>query len=260
MHPQAKIEDSESSPGFNCYSSASLTSRSIAKVIREEQAAQFHKINDVEDEEFEFSFALSEEDVSVNEIDSRRCTVFPVFNRDLLTNDEVDHENKAKDDEIDVTNQLRKLFVDDPKESSSYSSSEVDELENLPSGTYCVWRPKAEGGSSPVMSKCKKSSSTGSGSKRWRIRYLLRRSNSEGKEPMVLLAPKKADSSKLKRNSGEVLKVAGRWTAQTPVHEQFYVQRRAENEIGKRKSYLLYRKDLVGLFANVNGMGKMLPF
>ncbi|KAI3716980.1 hypothetical protein L1987_68246 [Smallanthus sonchifolius] len=255
MHPQAKIEDSESSPSFSCYSSASLTSRSIAKVIREEQAAaQFLKINDVEDE---FSFALSDEDASVIEIDSR---VFPVFNRDLLTNDEVDHENKVKDDEIDVTNQLRKLFVDDPEESSSYSSSEVDELENLPSGTYCVWRPKAEGGSSPVMSKCKKSSSTGSGSKRWRFRYLLRRSNSEGKEPMVLLAPKKADSSKLKRNSGEVLKVASRWTAQTPVHEQFYVQRRAENEIGKRKSYLPYRKDLVGLFGNVNGMGKMLPF
>ncbi|KAL8248697.1 hypothetical protein R6Q59_005565 [Mikania micrantha] len=261
MHPQGTIEESESSPSFNCYSSETSTSISIAKVIREEQqASQFHEI---EDEDFEFSL-LVDKDVSEKQVNSRGWTAFPVFNRGLLVNDEVYREINAKDDEIDasfsITGSLAKLFVDDPDESSSYSSSEVDELENLPSGTFCVWRPKTDGESSPVMSKCKKSSSTGSGSKRWRIRYLLRRSNSEGKEPMVLLASKNADGSKLKRNSGEVSKVAGRWKAQTPVHEQFYVQRRAENEIGKRKSYLPYRKDLVGLFANVNGMGKMLPF
>ncbi|KAI3699803.1 hypothetical protein L2E82_44349 [Cichorium intybus] len=58
--------------------------------------------------------------------------------------------------------------------------------------------------------------------------------------------------------SFSVSKVAGRLKAQTPVHEQFYVQRRAENEVGKRKSFLPYRQ--VGLFTNVNVMGKMLPF
>ncbi|KAK9050564.1 hypothetical protein SSX86_030466 [Deinandra increscens subsp. villosa] len=271
MHPQAKIEDSGFSPSFNCYSSETSTSRSVAKVILEEQAARSHEIDEFEDEGFEFSLLLSEEDDSVKQIDSRVWTAFPLFNRDLLETDEVvDREIKLTDDEneidasFSVTSPLAKLFIDDPDESSSDSSSEVDELEKLPSGTFCVWRPNspADGGSSPAMSKCKKSSSTGSGSKRWRIRYLLRRSNSEGKEPVVLLTRKKSDSPnpKQKRNSGEVPKVAGRWKAQTPVHEQFYVKRRAENEIGKRKSYLPYRKDLVGLFANVNGMGKMLPF
>ncbi|PWA38346.1 hypothetical protein CTI12_AA582190 [Artemisia annua] len=67
--------------------------------------------------------------------------------------------------------------------------------------------PKAESESSlPAMTKCKKSSSTGTGSKRWNIRYLLKRSNSEGKEhPMVLLTPKKVDSPKAKKNSGELI-------------------------------------------------------
>ncbi|XP_076928983.1 uncharacterized protein LOC143593150 [Bidens hawaiensis] len=216
MHPQGTIEDSESSssPSFNCYASESSTSRSIAKIIHEDQ-------------DFEFAFLVTDQDALSN----------------------------SNDDETDasfaLTGPLGKLFIDESF-SYTYTSSEADELENLPSETYCVWRPK---GSSPAMTKCKKSSSTGSGSKRWRFRYLLRRSNSEGKEPMVLLTSKKE-----KRNSGEVSKVAGPWKVQTPVHEQFYVQRRAENEVGKRKSYLPYRKDLVGLFANVNGMGKMLPF
>ncbi|MFS8017386.1 hypothetical protein Hanom_Chr15g01379781 [Helianthus anomalus] len=298
MHPQATIEEEhELSPSFNCYSSESLTSRSIAKVMREEQhALQFHQNDDLELQDFQFSSLLNDD------VDhaSRGFITFPVFNRDLinddvnreikprvdenrdihasfavhfpvfnvdLVNDEVDHEIKPKTDENREIDALRKLFVDDLDESSSYSSSEIDELENIPSGTFCVWRPNITGEtdtSSAVMAKCKKSSSTGSGSKRWRIRYLLRRSNSEGKERMVLLSSEQKGSSsevsKQKRSSGEVLKVAGRWKAGTPVHEQFYVQRRAENEVGKRKSYLPYRKDLVGLFANVNGLGKMLPF
>ncbi|PWA38345.1 hypothetical protein CTI12_AA582180 [Artemisia annua] len=138
-----------------------------------------------------------------------------------------------------------------------------DELENIPPETYCVWRPKTESGSSsPSMTKCKKSSSTGSGSKRWSIRYLLKRSNSEcNVKPMALLSSnKKVDSPKPKRNSGEVSKFRSRFKAQTPVHELFYVQRRAENESVKKKSFLPYRQDVFGLFGNVNGIGKMLPF
>ncbi|KAJ0636019.1 hypothetical protein HanOQP8_Chr17g0657211 [Helianthus annuus] len=119
----------------------------------------------------------------------------------------------------DITGSLGKLFISEQEDSSSYTSSGTDESDS----------PR----------KCKKSRSFGSESKRWIVRYLLRRSNSERKEPMV-----KEDSPKQKRNSGR------RWAT----HERFYVQRRAENEVEKRRSYLPYRKDLV------NGMGKMLPF
>ncbi|KAJ0632149.1 hypothetical protein HanLR1_Chr17g0661811 [Helianthus annuus] len=122
----------------------------------------------------------------------------------------------------DITGSLGKLFISEQEDSSSYTSSETDESDS----------PR-------FKTKCKKSRSFGSESKRWICRYLLRRSNSERKEPMV-----KEDSPKQKRNSGR------RWAT----HERFYVQRRAENEVEKRRSYLPYRKDLV------NGMGKMIPF
>ncbi|PWA53850.1 hypothetical protein CTI12_AA438850 [Artemisia annua] len=256
MQSQREIKDSGASPSFSCYSSDSLTSKAVAKVIQEQLVEPFNEFGVISEDDFEFSF---EEVISHKDMDSKSWQVFPVFNRDQ------DSEVKSKDEKIDVsvsiTSPLRKLFVEEEFVSSSYSSSESEEadsdneLENIPSGTFCVWSPKAESGSSsPAMTKCKKSSSTGSGSKRWSIRYLLRRCNSEGKEPMVLL------SSKQKRNSGEVTRAVSRLKGQSPVHETFYVQRRAQNEIVKRKSFLPYRQNLVGLFGNVNGMGKMLPF
>nr|GEU58470.1 hypothetical protein [Tanacetum cinerariifolium] len=222
----------------------------VAKVIQEQLAEHFSE------DGFEFSF----EEVSHKDMDSKSWQVYPVFNRDL--GDEVKSKDEKIDVSVSITSQLRKLFVDEEFVSSSYSSSESEEadsdneLENIPSGTFCLWRPKAESGSSsPSMTKCKKSSSTGSGSKRWSIRYLLKRSNSEGKQqPMVSLI------SKQKRSSGEVPKDVARLKGKTPAHEMFYVQRRAEKEIVNRKSFLPYRQNLVGLFGNVNGMGKMLPF
>ncbi|KAK1438833.1 hypothetical protein QVD17_04644 [Tagetes erecta] len=201
MQLQSTFDYSELSPSFRCYS-------------REEEIS---RVNETGDQDFEFMIALSNDQASLKETETR---VWHVFNRHLLTNDDVDRQIKA------------------PRV-----------------GTYCEWMPKADSGSSPVW---KKSSSTGSGSKRWIFRYFVWRSNSGGKQPMVVLPPKKVDSPKQKRTSGEVLRTIGRWKAQTSIHEQFYVQRRAENEIGKRKSYLPYRTDLVGLFANVNTTGKML--
>ncbi|KAL7592934.1 hypothetical protein Lser_V15G33479 [Lactuca serriola] len=157
MDQQGEIEGSVCSPSFSFYTSDTLTSMAIAKIIREEQAGRFHKFGDSDEDDFRLSLDLSEEGVSAKEIDSRGCTVFPLFNRDLLIKDEV----KSKDNEIhasdSITSSLRKLFIDEPKESSSCSSSEADELEALPFVTFCMWRPKTEGGSSPVMTKIKKS-------------------------------------------------------------------------------------------------------
>ncbi|KAK1438837.1 hypothetical protein QVD17_04648 [Tagetes erecta] len=178
---QQKLEDFGYAPSFSCYSSDSTTTTSVAKVIREERP--FHEFVD----DFEFSLS-SDEDVSVKEIDSRG---FPVFNRDLLVNSEVDDGSSV------IASPLGKLFIDETDESSSYSSSEVDESES----------PRS------IISKCKKSNS------------ML--------EPAMALSSSKQLIQK-QGNSGEVLKAQ------------------------KRKSYLPYRKDLVGLFANVNGMGKKM--
>ncbi|KAJ0636016.1 hypothetical protein HanOQP8_Chr17g0657181 [Helianthus annuus] len=201
MQQHQIIEDPGFAPSFSYYSSYNKTSRAVAKVISEEEAARSNKKGHLDGQDFEFSLVLSDE-----ESNSRGWSV---FKHDILVND----------------HQIPSPLED----SSSYSSSEADEMES-PSSRI----------------KCKKSSSTGSGSKRGILRFLLRRSNSECK----------GDSLKQKRNLGEITKVGERWKAQTPVHEQFYVQRRAENEVGKRKSYLPYRKDLVGLFAGK----KIFPF
>lgn len=214
---------------------------------------------DVGEEDFEFSLVLGDEHVSAEDTASEGRLVFPLFNRDLLIKDEADREAVAKvDDEEDACSaSLGKLFINEREESASSSSSEVYESESEAPGVFCAWRPKMDIGSSP-LSKCKKSSSTGSGSKRWRIRDLLRRSNSEGKEPMVLLTPKKVEIPKQKKNSGEVSIVSGK--SKPSIHELFYVQQRAKREGGKRKSYLPYRQGLVGFFTNVNGKGNKFPF
>ncbi|GJT02451.1 reverse transcriptase domain-containing protein [Tanacetum coccineum] len=258
MQSQREIEYSGVSPSFSCYSSENLTSKAVAKVIQEQLAEHFNELGVINEDDFEFSF---EEVISSHkDMDSKSGPVFPIFSRDL------DSEVISKDEKIDVSvsiiTPLRKLFIDEEFVSSSYSLSESEEansdneLENIPSETFCVWRPKTESGSSsPAMTKCKKSSSTGSGSKRWCIRYLLKRSNSEGEQQ-----PKVSLISKQKRSSGEVSKDVARLKGKTPAHELFYVQRRAENEIVKRKSFLPYRQDLVGLFGNVNRTGKMPPF
>ncbi|CAI9293748.1 unnamed protein product [Lactuca saligna] len=157
MDQQGEIEGSVCSPSFSFYTYDTLTSMAIAKIIREEQGGQFHEFRDSDEDDFRFSLDLSEEGVSAKEIDSRGWTIFPHFNLDLLIKDEV----KSKDNEIhasdSITSSLRKLFIDEPKESSSCSSSEAGELEALPSGTFYMWRPKMEGGSSHVMTKIKKS-------------------------------------------------------------------------------------------------------
>lgn len=235
--------------------------------------------------------------------------VFPVFNRDLLyVRGDRTSDGEAKEDrEIPLKDlfagdrdsdrdravssirlPLKDLFVEDrdPPSSSSSSSSEADELEGIPEGSYCVWTPKPPAGSPLSPSGCKKSGSTGSCSKRWRFRDLLRRSNSDGKDSFVFLTPSSRSSSMSLRSSdaksggGEAKEKASPPTDQAvavaerrskakassasaaaaaSAHEVFYVRNRALKEGGKRRSYLPYRRDLVGFFANVNGLGRTFP-
>ncbi|KAK9061719.1 hypothetical protein SSX86_018902 [Deinandra increscens subsp. villosa] len=223
-----QIDDLGFCPSFSCYSSDSLASTAAGRIST--QLLQEQSFHDVDGEnEFEFSVLLGDEE-------SNGRTDFPLFNRDLAIQ-EVDREA------------LQGKLADE-EEIASSSSDESD------GGVFCVWRFKTEGGSSP-LSKCKKSGSTGSGSKRWRIRDLLRRSNSEGKEPMVLLTDrKKVEIPKQKRSTGEASSIVAGKSKPKPlspsIHELFYL-RRAKGEGGKRKSYLPYRQGLVGFFSNVNG-------
>lgn len=234
-------------PSFNSYSSDRLADIAVRVAGA--------------DDDFEFALVREDKEVSAAEL-LYSGPVFPLFNRDLIENGGELSTSSGCEQRLESSNlvPLSKLFAeedDDDERGSppSCSSSEADELENIPAGTYCVWRPRMA--EPPMPSQCKKSKSTGSASKRWKLRDLLRRSKSDGKESFVFLTPKHREekSNKLvniqapkRENSG------GLHSAAASAHEAFYVRNRAMKEEDKKKSYLPYRRDLVGFFANVNGV------
>ncbi|KAL5540603.1 hypothetical protein UlMin_043178 [Ulmus minor] len=255
------------SPSFNSYSSDRLADiadrvsdefRNLDLEGSSEPVDQLQLREDGEnDDDFEFvSLYRAGKEVFLN---GRIGPVFPVFNRDLLG------EDRGFD---------RRPEEEDSNGLPSSSSSESDELDTVPAGTYCVWAPKRPVPESP--GRCRKSKSTGSSLKRWRsLKDLLKRSNSEGKESYVFLTPSSSSSKveKLGANKGSDHdhKVAGKVVKQTPApvkrkenmaaaHEVFYVKNKMVNQKGeKRRSYLPYRRDLVGFFANVNNLGRTFP-
>ncbi|KAJ4867773.1 hypothetical protein Rs2_50683 [Raphanus sativus] len=201
--------------------------------------------------------------------------VFPVFDKK--------HEDVSPET---VVAPLKDLFLREnehsPPQQQTYSSSdeeeeeeeEEDELDMIPSEIYCPWTPAR----SPVemTSPCRKSKSTGSSSstsawsrRRWKIRNLLKRSRSDGKESLEFLnsspvnnidkscssspCPKNKETVKTKKKEKEKEK------EKVSAHEKFYLRNKAMKEEDKRKSYLPYKQELVGIFSNIHRHGKAFP-
>ncbi|KAM5572038.1 hypothetical protein ABKV19_012223 [Rosa sericea] len=226
---------------------------------------------DEEEEEFEFAFVCREGEAPTSPIAAEEVfyngqirPVYPVFDQSLLLqNDDVDSDpthavNKDSEKSSTVTKPrrqpLRMLMIEEEREAASCSSSEADDLENLPPGTYCVWAPpkasgKGGGRSGGGGGSCDKSSSTGS-SKRWKFRDLLSRSSSDGaKDTFVFFAPA-TTTTKTAEKEGRNVVVARKGKSSKGV---------ADGD--KRRSFLPYRQDLVGFFSNVNGLSRNLhPF
>ncbi|KAF7135512.1 hypothetical protein RHSIM_Rhsim08G0053900 [Rhododendron simsii] len=81
-------------------------------------------------------------------------------------------------------------------------------------------------------------------------------------DSFVFLTPKHREQKAEIQGTVEAQKKAGKVSAKmVSAHEAFYVRNRAWKQGEKRKSYLPYRRDLVGfgLFANVNVYGKAFP-
>ncbi|KAJ4960350.1 hypothetical protein NE237_020260 [Protea cynaroides] len=312
------------SPSFNSYSSKRLT-EIAAKVIQEFTVDQDSSVagryrnddelpkpltssndqspqqvdadnEDEDDDDFEFAVVGRDFDsspISADEMffNGQIRPVFPLFNRDLLFADAHDDDSKTHEKLSPLRAPLGKLMSEerDNDNPRSSSSSEADELESIPSGSYCVWKPKAVEAS---PDRCKKSNSTGS-SKPWKFKDLLLRSNSDGKDTYVFLSPsksmkkrndktekaaeraaiQKADQHQQhpteKRNSISNPEVAAKGKVKAKgvsgdtvsAHEIHYVRNRALKVEDRRRSYLPYRQDLVGLFSNVNGLSRNLhPF
>ncbi|XP_077210814.1 uncharacterized protein LOC143846265 [Tasmannia lanceolata] len=260
-------------PTFSRYSSERF-GEIADEIIRKEEKSSAEPHDEAEsssnsnNEDFEFAlvsrdpvtFPISADDIFSN---GQIRPIFPVFNQDLSISDRTsgDENPPEKKNQKSIRIDLRKLLIEDRDNpsSSSSSNSESKELAGIPSGSYCVWTPRSVP-TSP--DRCKKSNSTGS-SKRWKFRDLLHRSSSEGKETFVFLKDDRSEIMKGKKNSGEV-KVAGKGTARgekMSAHEMHYVRNRAIKEADRRRSFLPYKKDIVGFFANVNGLGKSFhPF
>ncbi|KAK4782644.1 hypothetical protein SAY86_007018 [Trapa natans] len=281
-------------PSFSSYSPGGLTS--VANRVRREEVEEeargppelpltvpcgedrlegLHHSWHEDDDDADFEFVSLVKNSNPSVMGGNVGQVFPVFNRNLLT---VGGGSEAGKEEVErsIRDPLKSLFLGVP-DPPSCSSSEADELDCEPEGKYCFWAVTSPAAQSPA--RCKKSNSTGSCPKRWRFLDLLRRSNSEGKDSFAFLSPSSSSSptaggkgSKEKRSSSDEPKTtaaakAGKTkatkekVAAASAHETFYVRSKAMKEGDRRRSYLPYRKDLVGIFANLNGLSRSFaPF
>ncbi|KAE8691640.1 Detected protein of unknown function [Hibiscus syriacus] len=226
-------------PSFSIYSSDNNKLVEIAATVSRDIKSDAVP----DDEEFEFANNLHE--------NPETFSSFPIFNHGDGGNDDDDVEES-------IRVPLRKLLIGDGDILSS-SSSEADELEGLPTDMYCVWKPKQSAESSP--NRCKKSKSTGSSSsKRWRfIKDFLKRSNSDGNASSSFLnfdkneekvSEKTAKTPTIKKKSeGDAMKM--KKAEKSSANEGFNVRNKTLKGGDKRRSYLPYRRDLVGIFANV---------
>ncbi|KAG6484724.1 uncharacterized protein LOC122011356 [Zingiber officinale] len=203
-----------------------------------------------------------------------RSPIYPVFGRAAPALEDGERLESQVDEETEaVQGTLLQLLMEDRAEnpglassSSSYSaSSGMDELEGIPPASYCVWTPSPS--ASPSPTRCKKSSSTGS-SLRWRLRDLVvGRSQSDGKEKFVFLAAEEkkgrgSPSRETKRreavgkqertDAGAKSVKAG--TDLTTAHRVYYGKGVPAASGAGRRSFLPYKRDLLGFFANVNGI------
>ncbi|KAG6391821.1 hypothetical protein SASPL_149581 [Salvia splendens] len=184
------------------------------------------------DDDFEFALLCDDNHKEVSAAEFLHDgPVFPVFSRDLI--------QISGGAEQSEPIPLRKLFAEENRDRApSCSSSEEDELESVPAA---------------ALRQCEKSKSTGSASRRrWKIRdLLLLRSRSDGKESFVFLTPKRRGENPTLRTPEKGRGGEGPDSA-AAAHEAFYARSRAVKEGEKRRSYLPYRRDLVGFFGNVS--------
>jgi len=226
--------DSMTCPSFNYYSTVQLA------VID----SQDH--NTTQNDDTSFEFAAFRDEACFGD------AFFPVFNSKIPGSHHGSSLAAGRDSgaailRFPITGEdLRRSEHDPlPAPPSESSSSEADDLEGVPAETFCVWTPNSP-------RKCKKSNSTGSCSKKWKLLDLLRRSNSEGKESFLFLT---AASEKKRVNERWSIEVAGKprvngladkKKAAVTAHEALYVRNRELRMIDRKKSFLPYKPELVG--------------
>ncbi|KAM0927612.1 hypothetical protein ACQ4PT_002744 [Festuca glaucescens] len=137
---------------------------------------------------------------------------------------------------------------------------EGGELEGVAPESYCLWAPGQSAPASPRV--CRKSGSTGS-VLRWRSisERFVGRSHSDGKEKFVFLSagsgpPKQDEQGESGRKGDGAVGDRG---------QSHYTKGGggggggSGGASGRRRSYLPYKQEIVGLFANVSGLRRSYP-
>ena len=255
------------------------------------------KFEEEEKKEQEFSFACTNPQTSLVTADEifdngQIRPIFPVFDQSTVF--AAAHGGAASP----LLPPLKKLFVEQQRDVFS-SGSETNGAPEGPLRESSHETTTLEVEVKDSRGTCEKSNSTGF-SKLWRFRRELKlRSNSDGKDAFVFLnppepaKPEKPGEAKVKNDAvkkgkaGETKvkndvvkngkakeaeakakndvvkhgKVGMRKTMSSSAHEKLYVMNRKRKESDKRRSFLPYRNQLVGFFANMNAFSRNVhPF
>lgn len=171
--------------------------------------------------------------------------LYPVFGRPRSPSRVAD----PAEPEPDTATALgRHLAVDrrDPA-SAPLPAPADDDDDSVQAEMFCPWSP---GWSAAVASpaRCKKSGSTGS-VLRWRPRLAVGRSQSDGKEKFVFLSAGGGSSGR-RSQKGRGVAAPGGGAGDAPHAWSCYVDDNKSGGGARRRSFLPYKRDLVGLFAN----------
>ncbi|CAN6336769.1 unnamed protein product [Urochloa humidicola] len=141
---------------------------------------------------------------------------------------------------------LGRILLVDRKPPPPHADDDGDDLDTVPAEMYCPWSPGWSAAAAASPARCKKSGSTGS-VLRWRPR-LVGRSQSDGKEKFVFLSAASASGSgrKAGRSGGDG---GGGVSAALGGHAWSYYAKGSGGG-ARRRSFLPYKQDVVGLFAN----------
>ncbi|CAD6332764.1 unnamed protein product [Miscanthus lutarioriparius] len=182
-----------------------------------------------------------------------------------------------------VRGQLGQLFLEETRErnsstsstastsSSSGAATDDDGLEGVAPESYCVWRPGSSASASPSPPP-RKSGSTGSMARWRRISGLVvGRSHSDGREKFLFVASAPPHDALRRHKKPATAPAAGACRKPPPpvaapateadaaAHRIAYLARGGVPVPPggtPRRTFLPYREELVGFFANVNGISR----
>ncbi|KFK28000.1 hypothetical protein AALP_AA8G458700 [Arabis alpina] len=257
MQTSRLLSFSSNSPSFGSFSSTVDLTAIAARVVEEFQNQEPNSDSQCNDDEDDSDFAF--------DCPSHICSQ-PIATADeIFCNGQIRPLNPYAPVNIDDRESqppqprrrrpaLGKLMSEDRDPSSNSLSETEEDLTGVPPESYCVWKPKQsnddELSSSPSQSQSKIKSNSAGFSKRWKLRNILyARSSSEGgnNEKLVFPAPVKKDDE----STGEEEKT-------TSLKEE---EEERESEETKRQSFVPYKKDMIGILKNVNGLSRHLrPF